>query len=239
MTDPVLIKLRNITNIQITDGNELVNIKRILGYVHNLFSHDGNNKPSSFDPLTIIQEAKEGKSFRCVEYSFLGVALLLAYDIPARIVGLKTSDMETRDSGAGHVVLEFWSNHFKKWIMCDVQEGVIPRYDGKYLSAFELGKVVDNNLIPEYELVDDARFSLKNDSLKYTEWIHQYLYFLDTPLHLSFNEGVSEQDRLSERKLMLIPPNIIPPKMFQKIFPISAEYTTNVLEFYPEVKSTL
>ena len=91
---------------------EIDKVKIISGYVHSLFNHSGDNVPSLMDPITIINEARKGKSFRCVEYSYLTQALLLSNGIVARIIGLKTKDVETRLSGAGHVVLEFWSKDF-------------------------------------------------------------------------------------------------------------------------------
>ncbi|HVX48072.1 MAG TPA: transglutaminase domain-containing protein [Candidatus Saccharimonadales bacterium] len=102
--NPTLAELREASGIK-TDltKSTLENAKNIIGYVHNLFSHDGDNTPSSNDPLTILKEAQVGKSFRCVEYSTLAAGLLWASDIPARAVGLKTRDVETREYGAGHL----------------------------------------------------------------------------------------------------------------------------------------
>ena len=107
-------ELRNMTNIDADTLSEIEKVKKISGYVHSLFSHNGNNIPSSLNPITIIKEAREGKSFRCVEYSFLTVSLLWAYGIPARTIGLKTKNMETRETEAGHVIVEFWSFKFSK-----------------------------------------------------------------------------------------------------------------------------
>lgn len=237
MNDQIFSELKNITNIDFgIETNELEKVKIVIGYVHNLFSHDGNNIPSSFDPITIINEAKQGKSFRCVEYSYLTTALLWTYKIPARIVGLKTQDMSTREAGAGHVVVEFWSNEFEKWIMCDVQAGVILKSNNVFLSDFELGEKINQNENIEFVLVNNSRFSINSDSRKYIDWIKEYLYFFDTPIKITFSEKLTEEDRLKEQKAMLIPLEVEPPKVFQKIFPINAIYTHSILDFY-KIKS--
>lgn len=174
----VFSELKNITKINFDiETDELEKVKIITGYTHLLFSHDGNNTPSSSDPITMINEAKQGKSFRCVEYSYLTMTLLWAYKIPARIIGLKTHNAETREAGAGHVVIEFWSNTFQKWIMSDVQAGIIPKADTAFLSAFEFGEKINENGNIDFVLINNSRFSIDNDKQKYIEWIKEYLYF--------------------------------------------------------------
>lgn len=235
INDPLFSDLRNNVKIDLkTDAGDLDKVKIISGFVHNLFTHNGDSKPSSLNPLTILKEARQGKSFRCVEYSLLTTALLWAYEIPARIVGLKTSDVGIREFGAGHVVVEFWSTEFQKWIMIDVQAGIIPKYKDVYLSAFELREETEQNSILEYIPINNSRFS-KTDSEKYTEWIRQYLYFFDTPLETTFSQTYTEENRLAEEKLILIPLGVEPPKVFQKVIPINAVYTHSVLDFYQKI----
>lgn len=228
--NPLFTELKKMTNINTENLSEIKKVKKISGHAHSLFPH-GNDKPSLLSPITIIKEAREGKSFRCVEYSFLTISLLWAYGIPARIVGLKTKDMETRETYAGHVIVEFWSFKFQKWIMIDVQFGIIPKDEKGFLSAVELGEKLDKGLSVEYILVAQSRFSSETDTKKYTEWIHPYLYFFDTPLDLRLE--TTEQNRLSDKRVMLIPLGVDPPKVFQKIIPINAIYTHSILDFYP------
>ncbi len=232
----IFFELGNLVKIDIDPLELEINlVKKIAGYVHALFRHDGNNKPSLLNPITVIREAKLGKSFRCVEYSFLVMSICWAYNIPARIIGLKTKDVETRKTYAGHVVVEFWSKEYEKWIMVDVQIGIIPRYKEEYLSAVELGEMIYKNLNINYELIDGSRFSESTRKDAYAEWIKQYLYFFDTALRIKLS--ISEEERLQEKKLMLIPLKSIPPKLFQRTIPIHALYTHSVLDFYPKIKS--
>lgn len=79
---------------------------RMLHWVHQQWKHNGSNEPSKPDALTILEEAKEGKQFRCVEYGVVATSCLNSIGLPARVMGLKTKDVETTASGAGHVLLE-------------------------------------------------------------------------------------------------------------------------------------
>ncbi len=232
--DPVLAELRDIAKVELDrSDNELVKARAVIGYAHSLFTHNGDNTPSSSDPLTIVKEAQAGKSFRCVEYSLLATALLWAHDIPARIVGLKTSDVETREYGAGHVVIEFWDSELNKWIMSDVQAGIIPTYDNKPLSAVELGQNMQKPAPLSYLPVQGSRFGTDSsfaDMPAYEQWVKEYLYFFDTPVHITF----ADVDRRGEQIAMLVPLGVASPKMFQNMFEMNAIYTHSVADFYAE-----
>jgi len=62
--------------------------------------------PSSGSTTSILREVQEGKRFRCVEYAIVINGCLNSLAIPSRVLGLKTADVETRESGAGYVVAE-------------------------------------------------------------------------------------------------------------------------------------
>ncbi len=233
--DPILIDLKRVAGVQVDSAkSELQNIKDIIGYAHRLFTHNGDSTPSLNDPLTILKEAKAGQSFRCVEYSTLATGLLWANGIPARTVGLKTSDVETREYGAGHVVIEFWSSEFEKWVMCDVQAGIIPQYEDNLLSAYELNQKLGQNDSITYVPVTGSRFSADkpyDDRPNYSDWIREYLYFIDTPVRLT----LGNEDKRAQQIAMLVPLGVKPPKMFQGMFEMNAVYTHSVLDFYPKI----
>src|SRR5690606_22998737 len=67
---------------------------RILHWVHSQWPHNGDNQPSKSDALTILKEAKSGKNFRCVEYGIVSAACLNAIGLKARVLALKTKDVE-------------------------------------------------------------------------------------------------------------------------------------------------
>ncbi len=228
-----LSRLKQLADIDIgSETSEFHKAKAIIGYAHQLFTHDGDNEPSSADPLTILREAKAGQSFRCVEYSTLAVGLLWAHEIPARTIGLKTSDVETRQFEAGHVVIEFWSKDYKKWVMCDVQTGIMPTHNEVPLSAYELASYLQAHEsivfmpINRSKLKQDTGFG---DNGSYEEWIKEYLCFIDTPLDMTFDN----KDRRNQQIVMLVPNDGKYPRSFQGLFDMNALYTHSVKDFYP------
>lgn len=231
--DPLLAELKRMASITVDPAkSDLITIKTIAGYVHALFTHDGNNSPSAFDPLTILKEAQAGQAFSCFEYSILANGLLWAYGIPARTVGLKTRDVEAREYGAGHAVIEFWSRESSKWVMCDVQAGIIAKSSEKLLSAFELGQAISQVNALDYVAVANSRFNPKTKYHKasnYASWILEYLYFIDTPINLV----LSVENPGAQQIAMLVPMGAANPKSFQKMFEMNAIYTHSVLDFYP------
>lgn len=230
--NPVLNELKSAASIEIdSSGSELQKALKIIGYAHGLFTHNGANMPSSNDPLAILKEAQAGKSFRCVEYSTLAAGLLWAYNISARTIGLKTEDVETREYGAGHVVIEFWSSEHDKWVMSDVQAGMVPMHSGVPLSAYELQQALEKDELVKYVPVPGSKFIVDgsyDDKQNYTEWIREYLYFIDTPTSLT----LGNEDKSKQQITMLVPLGVESPKTFQGMFTMNAVYTDNVANFY-------
>ena len=201
----------------------------LTDYTHKQWSHNGINTPSKFEGLTILREAKEGKEFRCVEYSILLTELLIASQIPARQIGLKTQNVEIQESGAGHVAVEYYDNNHKKWIYADAQTNVVAFNDKIPLNSVELQFAIRNKM----------EVTVRNQNKRYVEnftnWIGQYLYYFDT----SFDQRVMAQNRLSydgKTKLMLTPIGSKNPTKFQIYNEINnVIYTNSVVEFYPEM----
>jgi len=234
LENPILKSLRQIVDNQLALPNdEGEAVLALAGYAHSLFAHDGTSTPSASDPLTILQEANAGMEFRCVEYAILATGLLWAHRIPARTVGLKVKDVETRKYGAGHVVIEYWSSELQKWVMCDVQAGVIPTQAGTYLSAYELSVAIEAGAQVDFTSVLSSRFvpgQRFGGKASYLDWISEYLYFMDTPLNLT----LESEDRRLQRIAMLIPVGVPAPTSFQGLFDMNAVYTHSVLDFYPQ-----
>jgi hypothetical protein len=161
------------------------------------------------------------------------MALLWAHAIPARTVGLKTGDVETREYGAGHVVIEFWDGELNKWIMSDVQAGIIPTSDNKPLSVAELGQNIRQAAPLSYLPVQGSRFGTDGsfgDMSAYEKWVQEYLYFFDTPVRTTFDDV----DRRKEQIAMLVPLGVKSPRMFQNMFEMNAVYTNSLADFYAE-----
>ena len=137
--------------------------------------------------------------------------------------------VETDIEAAGHVIVEYWDKDYDKWVMCDAQVGIVPFSEDVPLSAYELGQKILKSSAVSYEKVSKSRFS-DEDSIHYQNWIKDYLYYFDTAINPSYL--ITNEQRLAERKIMLIPDLASRPKIFQGKFPINAEYTTSINEFY-------
>jgi len=99
---------------------------KILHWVHNQWEHNGNNEPKKSDEISILEEVKDGKKFRCVEYGIVATASLNAMGLKSRTLRLKTKNVETTQYGAGHVLLEVYLNDIKKWALLDGQFDAMP-----------------------------------------------------------------------------------------------------------------
>lgn len=233
--DAKFAELKNLTQITYEPGIiSMEKAKHIIGYAHGLFTHNGDNEPTASDPLTILKEAQAGQSFRCVEYCILAAALLYAHGITARLIGLKTSDVEFRKYGAGHVVIEYWDTFLQKWLMCDVQAGIFPTSHEAPLSAFEFGEKIKLNQKLEYMVVKRSRFASDGKYANlhdYIDWVREYMYFYDTPIEMTFQNI----DRTAQPIAMLVPVGVKPPILFQGLFDMNATYTHSVKDFYPIV----
>ena len=64
--------------------------------------------------------------------------------IMGRVLYLRTEDVENRKVGAGHVVVESFSEIHKKWIMLDPQNNAYAEAEGIPLNALELGITLKN-----------------------------------------------------------------------------------------------
>lgn len=228
LNDPYLIDLRTRYDLEgIISGskNDLERVEKLCHWVHGLWKHNGRNEPIKKGPISIIEEAKRGKRFRCVEYSVVLSGCLNAVGIPARIVSLMTKDVETRKSGAGHVVVEAYLRDMEKWIFVDPQWDVIPCLDGVPLNAVEFQRM----LAKRKKELGILSLSRKN-AHKYFRWISPYLYYFA----VKFDNRVWKTD-VSSKRVMLVPIGAREPKVFQRRFPMyNVIYTHSINSFYPE-----
>lgn len=148
---------------------------KLMEFTNKAWQHSGVNIPSSPDPISIIREAREGSKFRCVEYSIVLQALLSASGITSRVLYLRTEDVETRTSGAGHVVVEAYIHEFGKWVMFDPQMNL-------YISS---GKTPLNAMEIKSNIALNKKLSIHSSNLLlfllrrlYLKWISKYLAYL-------------------------------------------------------------
>ncbi|HEY0356101.1 MAG TPA: transglutaminase-like domain-containing protein [Flavisolibacter sp.] len=201
---------------------------KILNWVHKQWKHDGNNEPKKNDAISILDEAREGKNFRCVEYGIVATACLNAVGLKARVLGLMTKDVETTQSGAGHVLLEVYLNDLKKWVLLDGQWDAVPLLNNIPLNAVEFQKAIVENY-------DDLiiRSSSGISKRHYVDWIYPYLYYFTIPLDNSEKPGSEVKKKEGKTHLMLVPLGAVKPSVFQIIHKIDyCLYTHSLSDFY-------
>jgi hypothetical protein len=137
-------------------------------------------------------------------------------------VALAREDVETAESGAGHVVTEAWLEDRRKWIMVDGQFDVIPLLDGQPLNAVEL----QHAIATKAKGLTVASLSDTNAE-RYFEWVAPYLYYFHTPLDQRYPAAASRTE------LCLVPVGAKPPTVFQKKWSFGSEaFTHSVGLFY-------
>lgn len=205
--------------------SELEKVQGICRWAHGLWEHNGDNTPKQDDPISILQEVKQGKRFRCVEYAIVINGCLNAVGIRSRILALKTEDMETRESGAGHVVAEAYLRDLGKWVLVDGQWEVIPVVDGVPLNGVELQRA----LAQQTPGVSVLSFS-GTEADAYLRWIRPYLFYFDLPL----DNRVGVPDR-SNKRVMLVPMGMKEPTVFQRKYSLGdMMYTHSDRVFYAQ-----
>ncbi|MCP4590633.1 MAG: transglutaminase domain-containing protein [bacterium] len=223
--EPYLTRLRNEHELdKCVSGckDDLARVRAVCHWVNGRWDHNGSNEPKKRDPLSILEEAKTGRRFRCVEYAAVTQGCLGALGITARTVALKTADVETRKSGAGHVVVEAWLNDAKRWVLLDPQEDAVFTRDGVPINAVELQMALAEQA---------AGISLGQnhaDASTYTRWMTQYLFYFD--IKLDNRVGVADRQ---PGKLMLVPRGAKKPTVFQRKHPTKdCTYTHAIRAFY-------
>lgn len=175
------------------------------------WSHNGSNEPKKPDPLTILDEAKRGANFRCVEYSTILAASLNAVGIPARSLNIQHANAQLTETGGAHQIVEAYSHELKKWFVLDGQFGVVPAIDGRPLNAVEFKAAIADQR--------DKIVSLSKNPkplASYLRWVEPYLYFL----WYYFDERWDTATDYHRPCLMLVPEGAQAPTLFQRRFPV-------------------
>ena len=219
----------NLDTIVAHAADEYDKVRAIRKWARDLWAHDGWNEPSRSDPLTILNEAARGKNFRCVEYAIVTSGALTALGIPARVMSLKTQDVETREFGASHVVLEAYLASLHKWVFVDSQWDVTP-FLQEPLSAVEFQRAIAEQ--PERLSLDTSSGA---EQTEYLEWIAPYLFYFDVP----FDNRVTAENALWRLEgldhLMLVSLGAPEPTKFQRNWSLEGmKYTRSLNAFYAQ-----
>jgi Transglutaminase-like superfamily len=203
-----------------------------LNWVRNRWEHNGWNDALTANPCTILERADKGEKFRCVEYGIVLKHLLISLGLPARTLGLKTSDVETRKSSAGHVLTEVWLKDHKKWALVDAQFDAMPILDGVPLNAVELQQAIFEK--KAFKLININGDFSKKETRRYLDFVSEYLYYFDTTFDQRYMKYADKYSVNGKGGLMLVPVGAKNPTVFQVKYPInSVNYTNSIADFYP------
>ena len=221
-----------LTEVTAAAKTDLERVLAVLHWTHRQWSHNGSNVPSKSDALTILAEVAEGKRYRCVEYGIVSSEALAAIGVPARVLALKTADVETRKYGAGHVAAEAYLADLGKWVFLDGQFDVVPVLDGVPLNAVEFAQALQSRP-DEIVLLTAAGPASRRDRRRYLGFVREYLYYLDVEFDTRPGIAGAERVRVDDRaKLMLVPTGAQEPRVFQRDSPIEVVYTSSPEAFY-------
>jgi hypothetical protein len=234
LNNSYLRQLKNDYDLLKLTENKIEDIDKVLSvlnWTHNQWRHNGSNEPSKNDALTILKEARDGKMFRCVEYGIVSSTALQSLNFKARVLGLKTADVETKKYGAGHVLAEVWMPQFDKWVLIDGQFNLMPILENIPLNAVEFQQAISDN--KNYKLIDiNGEVSMKRRK-SYLSFIFDYLYYIDTKFD---NRNVPSNERMlyeGKASLMLVPLGAKKPSIFQIKYPLdNMVYTNSINDFY-------
>ena len=168
--DPYLAELRATWSLERLRGpTDLDTVRAVNGWVSSLWQHDGDSVPKQSDPASILAEVRQGGRFRCVEYAIVVKGRLSALGIPSRVLGLMTSDVETRRSGAGHVVAEAYLRDRRAWVMVDGQWNAMPFLRGAPLSELSVRVVSLRLLTKSLRPLPDKFHGMADQEQKYRQ----------------------------------------------------------------------
>lgn len=199
---------------------EIEKVLILTNWVSNLWKHSMRNSPTNDDPISILREVKEGKRFRCVEYSKVLSACLNSIGIPSRTVGLLKKNCEYQIMGDSHVVVEAYIKRENKWVFIDPQWNVIPFLNQRPLNSieFQSALTLDENI--------DLRSKSNKDKKRYKRWIYRYLYYMYTNVD---NRAIKEKST----RIMLVPVGANYPKVFARKYVFEdIIYTHSALTYY-------
>ncbi|MBP1639208.1 MAG: transglutaminase [Bacteroidetes bacterium] len=208
--------------------NDTERALEIMHWVHRQWKHDGYNAAKKRDALSILDAARNGNNFRCVEYGIVTAACLNAIGLKARVLSLKIKEVETTLSGAGHVATEVFLNDRKRWVLLDSQWDAMPVLNGIPLNAVEFQQAITCH----YSQLTIGSLSGVSKRM-YVNWIYPYLYYFNFPFDNREGRDIERKTIDGKKALMLVPVGAKNPTLFQQNRKLDyCIYTNGLKEFY-------
>ena len=211
--------------------NDLDRTIALLHWTNKQWKHKGGNSAGTSDAFEILQRAAEGEGFSCAEYAIVFITAANSVGIPARALNLKTKNVETASSGAGHSLAEAYLADQGKWVMFDPQMDLVTYVDDTPLKAVEL-KYAVNNQPEEIKVFYKGQWGSENLVGQVVNWYKPYLHFLD----VAFDNRYGNEEKYTcggNENLFLVPKGDEAPKVFQVKYPLEGFASTHsVADFY-------
>lgn len=243
---PYLQELRtrfNLDDIVKDCASEYDKVLAVMNWVHHLWRHDSDNEPIKSDPISILEEVFEHqRNFRCTEYSVVLAGCLNALGLRSRALSLMTSDVETRQRDAGHLLTEVYLPSLGKWILADAQFNLQPVLDSVPLNAIELqealrvqrSKIKFASVDPDQTSGKYTTAEIENYYQDFIIFIGQYLYYFRAPIDQRY---IPFEMRKQAGSVVLVPLGSKAPTIFQIKYPLGNLVGTHSAAcFYQKIK---
>ncbi len=221
------------TYMRIDSLSELALFDKLLVWSHTRFAHDPlNSPPTTVATMDLLERAKKGEKFTCVEYSRVLCDALISLGYYARIVGLSRRNISSPTLGARHVAVEVWSCSNNRWVYLDPQFGMRVQRNNEALNTNQVQQALrlkDSSITiicPDLHSANDAR-PLTERIEQFKNFISVHSAFLDIPYSMSSTVGM----------MMLVPDDRNEPLLFQGEPLSNIEYTKDVQQLYAEMGS--
>lgn len=133
--------------------DDLSMVLESLRWVSSRWMHDGNNSADTLNALQILENAKKGIRYRCVEYGRVLSSTLRSWGFISRPIGFFTSGAAYGPPGSGHFATEVWIDNLKKWIFLDPQFCIYTLHKGQHINFYEMAMLANNGRFEEIEFV--------------------------------------------------------------------------------------
>lgn len=236
VTYPDMVQFRMaymLDTLKSSDNNQLTHQVRIMNWVHGLWKHNPIQTAKNQNCLSILEEVKQGKTFRCLEYASVLTQTMQSLGYPARIVELCSEGMSYGLAKA-HAAAEVWNDELQKWIFVDPQNNAIWKNGSEYLNAAEVRAVIESKKDDSLVMVvfPSTWLSIENVSPAVWRKYFHYLFF-----HYD-NRYTSNPDILQQLAPVCFLRQGQTPELLYQGIPREIDFSTNYEKLYPRLNLT-
>lgn len=236
VTYPDLMKYRimyMLDTLQKENSNQLTHQVQVMNWVHGLWKHNPIQSASSQHCITILDEVKQGKTFRCMEYASVLAQSLQALGYQARIVELCAEGMSYGLAKA-HAATEVWNDDLQKWIFLDPQNNAVWKDGEKYLNAGEIREIIQSKKDDSLLMVVFPSDWLSIDNVSPAVWRKYFHYIF---LHYD-NRYTSNPETLQQLAPVCFLRQGQTPELLYQGLTREIDFSTNYEKIYPRLNLT-